>query len=253
MKLTSALFFLACSSYAIAVPISTVLDKVPGRADLFHSSLRQEPRIKLPIKTPTQISVPRRVSEKKISKARIHPSNDRAIPSSQGLASKSLKKPPRKPKSSYLVSLARRLKNKSPFAESSIVREETRASTEDWEPEATIVESETKASREAYIWIPSFSSDKAIHYNRVRVYTDMLVVSLALSVVAIILVIELWKPAATRFRRFRSGHGPIRLDDIEVTNSEDWEGKPCPSCGPMLEARIENIREASTDEVARTR
>lgn len=199
MKLTAALFFLACSSYAIATPISLVLDKVPDRADSFNSGLQQEPRIKLPIKAPPQILVPRKVSEKKGSKARrIHSSNDRPLPSSNSIASTSRTKLSRKTKSSYLVSLARSLKNKSPFSESSIVREETRASTQDWEPEGTIVESETKASRETYISIPSFSSDKSIHYRRVRMCTDMLVVSLALSVIAIILVIELWKPVAAR-------------------------------------------------------
>ncbi|KAI0444509.1 hypothetical protein F4803DRAFT_250643 [Xylaria telfairii] len=253
MKLTAALFFLACSSYAIATPISMVLDKVPGRADSF-AGLRQEPRTKLPIKAATQIPVPHKVSEKKGSKARrIHSSNDRSLPLSNDIASISQKKPSRKPKSSYLVSLARSLKSKSPFSESSIVREETRASTQDWEPEGTIVESETKASRETYISIPIFSSNKAIHYRRVRMYTDMLVVSLALSVIAIILVIELWKPVAARFRRFRSGHGPIHLDDIEVTNSRDWAGKPCCSCEPMLEARIESSRDANTEEMLRTR
>ncbi|RYC60643.1 hypothetical protein CHU98_g5552 [Xylaria longipes] len=201
MKLTAALFFLACSSCAIGAPVSTVLDKVPGRADSFNSGLQQEPRIKLPTKTSIRTPVPHKVSDKKGSKAqRIHSSNNRPLPSSRGIGSTSPKKPSRKPKpkSSYLVSLARRLKNKSPFSESSIVREETRASTGDWEPEATIVESETKASKETYISIPSLSTDKKIHYRRVRMCTDMLVVSLALSVIAIILVIELWKPVAAR-------------------------------------------------------
>jgi hypothetical protein len=79
-----------------------------------------------------------------------------------------------------------------------MVREETRASTGDWEPEATIVEWETKASRDSYIWIPCFSHGKALHYHRVRVYADMLVVSLVLSFIAVILVIELWKPVTAR-------------------------------------------------------
>ncbi|KAI1755912.1 hypothetical protein F4782DRAFT_551011 [Xylaria castorea] len=254
MKLTAALFFLACSSYAVAAPISMVPEKVPGRADSSNSGLRQEPRIKLPIKALIQTPVPHTVSEKKESKAqRIHSDNDRSMPSSHGIASTSPKKPSRKPKSTYLVRLVRRLKNKSPFSESSIVREETRASTEDWEPEATIVESETKASKETYISIPSFSTDKTIHYHRVRVCTDMLVVSLALSIIAIIMIIELWKPVARRFRRFRYGHGPICLDDIEVTNREDSVQEPCLSCGPMPEAKLESNLEATKVEVVKTK
>ncbi|KAI0551368.1 hypothetical protein F4679DRAFT_136452 [Xylaria curta] len=253
MKLTAALFFLACSSYAVATPISMLPDKVPGRADSYNSGLRQEPRTKMPIRVPVQIPVPHKVSEKKESKARrIHSDIDRSLPSSRGFVSTSPKKPSRNPKS-YLVRLVRRLKNKSPFSESSIVREETRASTEDWEPEATIVESETKASKEAYILIPSFSTNKTIHYRRVRVCTDMLVVSLALSVVAIIIIIELWKPIATRFHRYRSGYGPICLDDIEITNRENSIQESCLSCEPVPEARSESNREASRDEVVKTK
>ncbi|KAI0195822.1 hypothetical protein EV127DRAFT_160051 [Xylaria flabelliformis] len=251
MKLTAALFFLACSSYAVATPISVVPGKVPRRADSFNSDLRQEPR--MPIRLPIQAPEPRKVPEKKESKTQRIPSDiGRSLPSSHGIVSTSPKKPSRKPKS-YLVRLVRRLKNKSPFSESSIVREETKASTEDWEPEATIVESETKASKEAYILIPSFSTNKTIHYRRVRLCTDMLVVSLALSVIAIIIIIELWKPVATRFRRYRSGHGPICLDDIEITNREHSIQEPCLSCGPIPEARFESNRETSKDEAVKAK
>ncbi len=199
MKLSATLYFLAFSSCAIAAPISTILDKVPGRADLSNSGPRQEPRIKLPIKAP--IGPPSKASGKKASNVQgIHPSNGQHQLSSAGIAKPSPKKSsdnPKKPKS-YLASLAHRLTNKSPFSESSIVREETRASTGDWEPEATIVEWETKASSEATIWLPCFTTDKTLHYHRVRVNTDMLVVSLVLCFIAVVLVIELWKPVAAR-------------------------------------------------------
>lgn len=192
MKFTAALCLLAVSSSVIAAPIPKAVDRAPAQASLLNPTPQQDQRIKLPIKSPIKSSIQssNKVSGKKGSNARkTRPAND------QHHASKG---PSRKPKSSSLASLAHRLVNKSPFSDSSIVREETRASREDWEPEATIVEWETKASREAYIWIPCLSSDKTLRYHRIRVNTDMLVVSLVLSLAAIILVIELWKPIAGR-------------------------------------------------------
>ncbi|KAI1352619.1 hypothetical protein F5Y01DRAFT_85444 [Xylaria sp. FL0043] len=264
MKLSAALYFLAFSSCAIAAPISTALDKVPGRADLSNSGPRQEPRTKLPIKTP--IGSPSKASRKKGLKAPVtHPSDGQHQLSSSGIANSSPKKSPptpkkskkpqkpKKTKSSYLASLAHRLTNKSPFSESSIVREETRASTGDWEKEATIVEWETKASREATIWLPCFTTDKTLHYHRVRVNTDMLVVSLVLSFIAVVLVIELWKPVSARIRRFRKGHGPIYLDADEETGKENLTGKPCVSCGPIIGAFSESKRETGTVEITTAR
>ncbi|KAI1277254.1 hypothetical protein F5Y07DRAFT_107492 [Xylaria sp. FL0933] len=257
MKLSAALYFLAFSSCAIAAPIFTALDKVPGRADLSNSGPRQEPRIKLPIKT--RFGSPSKASRKKGLKAPvIHPSDGQHQLSSSGIAKSSPKKSaptpkkpqkPKKTKSSYLASLAHRLTNKSPFSESSIVREETRASTGDWEKEATIIEWETKASREATIWLPCFTTDKTLHYHRVRVNTDMLVVSLVLSFIAVVLVIELWKPMAARIRRFRKGHGPIYLDADEGTGKENLTGNPCVSCGPMIGAFSESKRETGIVEI----
>ncbi|KAJ2972313.1 hypothetical protein NUW58_g9211 [Xylaria curta] len=263
MKLTAALYLLIVSSSAIAAPASAGLHRLPRPADSINSSLPQEPKIKLAVHAPDRS--PNSVSGNRgLTSGRIDSGNERPLLPSDGAASTSSKKksphkpkpkpnPKPKPESSYLVSLAHRLTNGSPFSESSIVREETRASTEDWEPEATIVEWETKASRDAYIWIPSFSTDKTIHYHRVRVCTDMLVVSLALSVVAVILVVELWKPVATRFRRLRSGHGPIYLEVNEVISKENWMRKTCPACGPAREFDVGINQEIGKAEVATTR
>ncbi|KAJ8132587.1 hypothetical protein O1611_g1043 [Lasiodiplodia mahajangana] len=228
MKFTAALCILALSTCAITAPVSGTPNKVPSRADLFKSVARQEPRARLPaVKTPARQPV--KISEKKGSKAeKLH---------------------------SYITSLAHRLTNKPPFSESSIVREETRASTEDWESEASIVEWETKASREAYFWIPCLSADKTLSYHRVRVNTDMLVVSLVLSLIAIIVIIELWKPVAARFSRLRSGHGPIYLDNDEVTSKESIARKLSisSSCEPTLEVNFESKPEPSQVEITSTR
>ncbi|KAI0532698.1 hypothetical protein GGR58DRAFT_154262 [Xylaria digitata] len=255
MKLAAALYFLAFSSCAIAAPISTGLDKAPGRADLSNSGPQQEPRIKLPIKTP--ILQPSKAAGNKGSKPQaIQPSNDQRRLSSDDVAKPvpdNSSHTPKKPKSSYLASLAHRLANKSPFSESSIVREETRASTGDWEPEATIVEWETKASREATIWLPCFTTDKTLHYHRIRVNTDMLVVSLVLTFVVVVLVIELWKPVVARIHRFRSGHGAIHPDIDTVTRSENLAQKPCVPYGPTVEGIAESKRETGKVEMVTTK
>ncbi|KAI1320410.1 hypothetical protein F5Y16DRAFT_389831 [Xylariaceae sp. FL0255] len=96
---------------------------------------------------------------------------------------------------------------------SSIVDEETKAITLDFEPEASIIEWETKASRESWAWVPCVSHDQKLHYERVRIYADHLVVGLVLSFVAVVLIIELWMPVAERIRRARTGYGPIYLDE----------------------------------------
>ncbi|KAI0118407.1 hypothetical protein GGR51DRAFT_215891 [Nemania sp. FL0031] len=253
MKFSAALCVLALSTCAITAPVSGTPNKVPSRADIFKSDARQEPRVRLPAaKAPTR--QPTKISGKKGSKAeKLHVSNDKHLQSSDRVALPPPKKPSPKPKS-YIGSLAHRLTNKPPFSESSIVREETRASTGDWEPEASIVEWETKASREAYFWIPCLSADKTLSYHRVRVNTDMLVVSLVLSLIAIIVVIELWKPAAARFSRLRSGHGPIHLDSDEVTNKESIARKlSISSYEPILEANVESKPEPSQVEIMMTR
>jgi hypothetical protein len=198
MQLTAALCFLIFSSCAIAAPVSMILNTVPSRVESLYSALREEPRSKSPVKT--SIRTPIGVLGKKASKVQaVHLGNSQPSLSFGAVASPSRAKgPPHRTKSSYLTSLAHHWTNKSPFADSSIVREETRGNTEDWEPESSIVEWETKASRESYIWISCFSHGKTPHYHRVRVYADMLVVSLVLSFIAVVLVIELWKPVVAR-------------------------------------------------------
>ncbi|KAI0393081.1 hypothetical protein F5Y17DRAFT_329981 [Xylariaceae sp. FL0594] len=211
MQLTTLFYIFAFSSYVFSAPVDVSPADSVRRADADATTLRQESRSRRPIKATTRTSL--QTNEKTSPKdqrsglggSQVVISLDHATPTTKGS--------PRTPlPSSYLGSLAQRLTNKSPFADSSIVREETRASTEDWEPEATIVEWETKASRESYILIPCLSQGKALHYRRVRVYADMLVVSLVLTLVAVLLIVELWKPAVTRLRRLRSGCGPIYLD-----------------------------------------
>ncbi|KAI1506088.1 hypothetical protein F5X99DRAFT_180467 [Biscogniauxia marginata] len=113
---------------------------------------------------------------------------------------------------------------KPPFLDSSILREETRANVAESEPEATIVEMETKASSESYTYVPCMSQHGTKYYHRVRKHTDVLVVGIVLSFVAIVLLIELWNPICQRIYRSREGRGPIYLEDEESkTTSEQGQ------------------------------
>ncbi|KAI1824334.1 hypothetical protein F4861DRAFT_265023 [Xylaria intraflava] len=107
--------------------------------------------------------------------------------------------------------------NDSPFSRSSIVRAETRASTVDGEPEGAIVESEINCRKEPYIRIPCFSGNTP-DYQGAQIHTDVIVVALVLSFVAVVLIIELWNPVAARISYFQSGHGPIYLDTKREAN-----------------------------------
>jgi hypothetical protein len=184
-------------SYVISAPMAVAPARSAHLADANISILRQEPGSRWPAKTTARISI-KTPEKKKPKDQRSRLGSGQLLIPLDGVTPPTKGSPRKTSPSSYLGSLAHRLTNKSPFADSSIVREETRASTEDWEPEATIIEWETKASRESYIWIPCFSHGKALHYHRVRVYADMLVVSLVLTLVAMLLIIELWKPVITR-------------------------------------------------------
>ncbi|KAI8632963.1 hypothetical protein F5Y19DRAFT_335464 [Xylariaceae sp. FL1651] len=242
MKLAAALYALAFSPCVLAAPVSMMHDRVLSQADAFNSALRQEPSIKLPVKTSNRLAKNRDKKGSKTQRTRL--SKGQPLLSSDGVALLA-KGPPPKSQSSYLTSLARQWTNKSPFSESSTVREETRASREDWEAEATIVEWETKASRDSYVWIPCFSQGKALRYRRVRIYADMLVVSLVLSFVAVVLVIELWVPAVERLRRFRSGHGPIYLGGSHEAKKASLTQTPCAACGSHIQEPVSE----STQEV----
>ncbi|KAI0379143.1 hypothetical protein F5Y04DRAFT_283230 [Hypomontagnella monticulosa] len=115
----------------------------------------------------------------------------------------------------FLTSLTRP-KKQSPFPESSIMREETRANTAETEPQESIVELETKAERESWAYLPYMSQDNVVHFHCVRKAADTVMLAVPLAAAAMILMAVLSGALRYTFGRFRSTRrGAIRLDDEE--------------------------------------
>ncbi|KAI2637612.1 hypothetical protein GGS26DRAFT_418286 [Hypomontagnella submonticulosa] len=113
----------------------------------------------------------------------------------------------------FLTSLARP-KKQSPFPESSIMREETRANTAETEPQESIVELETKAERESWTYLPYMSQDNVVHFHCVRKAADTVMLAVPLAAAAMILMAVLSGALRYTFGRLRSSRRrAILLDD----------------------------------------
>ncbi|KAI6088419.1 hypothetical protein F4821DRAFT_88492 [Hypoxylon rubiginosum] len=111
----------------------------------------------------------------------------------------------------FLTSLTHK-KKQSPFPESSIMEEETKANSAETEPQETIVELETKASRESWTYIPYISKDNVLRFRCVRKAADSVMVAVPMmAAFAILMVLGILRYTYAR-RSFRScKHGSIRL------------------------------------------
>ncbi|OTA56881.1 hypothetical protein K449DRAFT_425143 [Hypoxylon sp. EC38] len=87
----------------------------------------------------------------------------------------------------FLTSLTHS-KKASPFPESSIMKEETRANMADIEPQETIVEMETKAERESWTYLPYMSQDNVLHFHCVRKAADTVMLAFPLAAMAMIFI-----------------------------------------------------------------
>ncbi|KAI1140714.1 hypothetical protein F5Y05DRAFT_283545 [Hypoxylon sp. FL0543] len=87
----------------------------------------------------------------------------------------------------FLTSLTHS-KKLSPFPESSIMKEETRANMAEVEHQETIVELETKAERESWTYLPYMSQDNVLHFHCVRKAADTVMLIIPLAAAAMILV-----------------------------------------------------------------
>lgn len=88
----------------------------------------------------------------------------------------------------FLTSLTHK-KKQSPFPESSIMEEETKANSAETEPQETIVELETKASRESWTYIPYISKDNVLRFRCVRKAADSVMVAVPMMAAFAILMV----------------------------------------------------------------
>ncbi|KAI1448947.1 hypothetical protein F5Y02DRAFT_414210 [Annulohypoxylon stygium] len=118
----------------------------------------------------------------------------------------------------FLTSLAHP-KKLSPFPDSSIMREETRANNAEMEPQLTIVELETKAERESWTYLPYVTEDNVLHFKCVHKITDKSLFLPWIAVpVCLVIMFGITLLGALRYLyilSFAAKYGAIRLDDEE--------------------------------------
>ncbi|KAI1374919.1 hypothetical protein F4677DRAFT_147427 [Hypoxylon crocopeplum] len=147
-------------------------------------------------------------------------------------------------------------KKLSPFPESSIIREETRANAAETEPQESIVELETKAERESWTYIPYISQDNVLHFHCVRKAADTVMLAIPLAATVLVLATALWSVLRylyrIRFRGFGIGtRGAIRLEDEEEALPARFLQVTCHPCviqhSPMMESYHHTIDEKSEE------
>lgn len=115
----------------------------------------------------------------------------------------------------FLTSLTHS-KKPSPFPESSIMKEETRANMAEIEPQETIVELETKAERESWTYLPYMSQDNVLHFHCVRKAADTVMLAIPLAAIAMIFITIASTALRYTCRTWGArSEGAIRLDDEE--------------------------------------
>lgn len=128
----------------------------------------------------------------------------------------------------FLNSLTRPKKH-SPFPDSSIMREETRANTADPEPQESIVELETKAERESWVYIPYMSQDKVLRFHCVRKAADKAMLMVPLSILFVSLFALTWSALRyTFYTPSASKEGAIRLEQEKMLFMEPRLEDACP-------------------------
>ncbi|KAI0838230.1 hypothetical protein F5Y06DRAFT_52756 [Hypoxylon sp. FL0890] len=119
----------------------------------------------------------------------------------------------------FLTSLTHS-KKLSPFPESSIMKEETRANMAEIEHQETIVELETKAERESWTYLPYMSQDNVLHFHCVRKAADTVMLAIPLAAVAMILITIVSSALRYTCRTLSvRKEGAIRLGDEESADS----------------------------------
>ncbi|KAL7621295.1 hypothetical protein AAE478_008614 [Parahypoxylon ruwenzoriense] len=117
----------------------------------------------------------------------------------------------------HFLSSLTRPKKPSPFPESSIMREETRANLAEIEPQESIVELETKAERESWTYIPYYvSRDDVLRFHRVRKAADTVMFAVPISILTAAVLCTLCASFRRRFHSSQTSRmGAIRLEDEE--------------------------------------
>lgn len=126
------------------------------------------------------------------------PDNHPYTPSSLVTPSEALAAP-RPLRTTYLLSLESNSEThnaKSTSEQSSIVREETGVASRT-KTQPTILELETEGSKPVFHHVPC-NMHGDVHFHQVRKYADMVIVSIVLTFIGVVALIELWNPVCRR-------------------------------------------------------
>ncbi|KAI2469708.1 hypothetical protein F4781DRAFT_207481 [Annulohypoxylon bovei var. microspora] len=219
-NLASVLCVLLAAPWALAAPVVT-LDKIPSQSnDASSSHVQQTTQLTEPVHQTKSFSLsffksPRVSTEKRPIFVVAEDGRRMQLPAHLAGA-----KSWETPNVLHFLSSLAHPKKLSPFPESSIMREETRANNAEIERQETIVELETKASRESWTYIPYVSQDNVLHFKCVHKTTDTAMFALpflAVPMLAAAMVLAVLLSALRHtFRSFCSAKdGTIRLDDEE--------------------------------------
>ncbi|KAI0007016.1 hypothetical protein F4779DRAFT_527571 [Xylariaceae sp. FL0662B] len=199
MKLPTALFTLTFSVWALAAPIPT---STPVSQTSSRTTILRQSKVQHASKPPTEAHPD---FQSAINNQRVQLPHNAASPDSWQTPHIL----------SFISSLTRHPKTSTPFAESSIMGEETRANRGETDPQETIVELETKAERESWTYLPYLSSDGVLRFRRVRNAPDIVAVAMVLSA---LVTFSLWQLCSFFRRRYgqslsRTGTSPdVNLD-----------------------------------------
>ncbi|KAI2617077.1 hypothetical protein GGR54DRAFT_210836 [Hypoxylon sp. NC1633] len=212
-QLAIALCVFVFAAWTVAAPV-VILDKVPNhQSDAASTHARHaaqqtgtisRPKLLLPFFTPSRVSTEKHVNI-------LVTEDGRRVQLPDNLAGARAWETPNV--LHFLTSLTRPRKH-SPFPESSIMREETRANTGETEPHKSIVELETQAERESWTYVPYISRDNVLRFHCVRKAADKVMLAVPLSAAAIVLVTLIWTTLRHIFRTLGPNRkGAIWLED----------------------------------------
>ncbi|KAI1101194.1 hypothetical protein F4804DRAFT_17517 [Jackrogersella minutella] len=250
-SITAILCILTFGPWALAAPVATV-NKLPSQSDDASTHVRQTAK---PTEVVPQVKTkfiffsffaPSRVSIDKHTKL-VVAEDGRRIQLPDNLAGAKSWETPHV--LNFLTKLTRP-KKLSPFPESSIMREETRANMAEIEPEETIVELETKAERESWTYLPYVSQDRVLRFYCVRKAADTVMLALPVAATAMILITIFSSALRYAFRTVGiAKDGAICLqDDEESAISGHSLRVACDTQALRLDVKADSSNHGTIDE-----
>ncbi|KAI0020055.1 hypothetical protein F4780DRAFT_744358 [Xylariomycetidae sp. FL0641] len=219
MRLSAALGACVYTSFAFAAPVVSVVDSTSGRAAIpaiIPPLARSVPHLKLPFHIPVRVR---------------SPDSDSGLAGSHigaGINAFGERLPAHAPKSPFALhkpdlplSMPHApLEDEDPISNPWPSLENMVASSGNGEAMITL---EPDALPEGHSRIPCLHYISSLQLHHVnRQHADLVVLSILLTFILVLLLLEIWSPMYQRLRHLRSGHGPIYLEDEKDVSDDAW-------------------------------